>query len=542
VNFSEGTCSIAATQLNSKHTYHRRVLTVFFGMAVRTFFLLSLMWLVVVVLLLSVGSASSYCQTAANLSSLFGPYLSYGFGTPLNINRSTGIIDVLGSSGLGTSTAQTFGVGAEGDFPTLFSNRIGLDANVGYEYSYGNFISDGSQPFHLDSKFSSFSIGAMATYHLFPNWAIEIGAKASNRVSNSLVEWVSNGSGVQTTIAQGDSISSSPFHFSFPLGLAYYAPIGDDRALKLGLSLSLDKKEGAGSFVWEWVSTGLSCSFLFGKSPDTIDTSRPPPPPISISQAPVVHFEKVQNGDVHIKTGVAKWEIDTIQWYCTRSHILSLLKHGYKEEPERNVPDLYLLTDSVKLLLQDIRAARVHVPDSDVPNWSMKVMEGSRVLRSYSNRSMLHLDEEADDIKIAPRVGKSPLPIVAEYVVTNFSGVSDTGRDTLPVVINSHDSLPGRFEQDFFFVGDGEGKPTNNDFLLFRILKDSLASTHSKGRKIIVRPFFSLEESKNLIQWLITEINPGIPFSRSSEAVKQAPFTDEERQLLQHGVELRFIH
>lgn len=482
-----------------------------------------------VFLILFVLPRAAFAQADSLRSLSFGPTFSYLFGSPLDVDRQ--VVNTLGSNGLGTSYAQTFGAGAELDFPSLISHHIGLSLIGQYSSSVGEFTSDvyassdnssstpGTQQFHLSSRYGTVSLTGLAVYHLSTNWDVGLGAQMGLCIQDALTDWreilspsgatFSNGS-TRDTVATGNEISSNAFRVAIPAFVGFSLPLGNGIAFTTRLFGSADINEILAGYTGESFSAGISVSVLFGNGTSNASSREAAIPPNPI-QSPVIAspedavIAKTPSADhihaaIHLEiNGVAARtaflrEVDTL----IEEYTATLGKARIPRAESRLIRSY---------IVPDLSASRFVESESGILGWTVRISQAGRMLTEYSNLDSTQSNAMSAAIELRGSDGSDsthPAPIVAELTVTDSRGAVRAVRDTLALLTDVARVASLIHKQEYVFFAPTNPDLHHQDSLLLRNLISSLDTAGI----LTIAPLKSgrCADRDSLSSWLLSSI------------------------------------
>ncbi len=248
------------------------------------------------------------CFAKAQNSVSISPLLSVDFGSPLFINRTTGLLNPFGISPTGSSSDLSYGLGAEISMPGIISGNFGLDGRLLGMYSSGRFTFDAA-------NYSVSGIDRTLEVELGATWSNEhlnarVGPWILQSISSDVYENDPNGNNVTPANAKAASTQ---------LGLV--AGVGfqiSNFPIRPELNAHLDLTELSTAGV-NALSVGISLSYVFGSSPASTktvpNTLEVKPIPTKPTVATRVHF-LVNGSKVHgdpplerVETHVKQYEM-----------------------------------------------------------------------------------------------------------------------------------------------------------------------------------------------------------------------------------------
>jgi hypothetical protein len=205
--------------------------------------------------LLSLSFLFFALATNAQQSVSISPLASFDFGSPLFINRAAGVLNPFGIAPNGSSSNESYGIGAHVAIPD-FVGRIGLVGQLEGVYNTGEFTfaSQAYTVSGIDRKLL-LEIGALWDVQSF---AIRAGPWVSQSISRNVYENAPNG----IQIASGDSIASNKTHFGVSAGIALHIA---DFPFQPEINTHLDLTELSEAGVNAW-SVGISLTYNFEKN------------------------------------------------------------------------------------------------------------------------------------------------------------------------------------------------------------------------------------------------------------------------------------
>ncbi len=205
--------------------------------------------------LLSLSFLFFALATNAQQSVSISPLASFDFGSPLFINRAVGVLNPFGIAPNGSSSSESYGIGAHVAIPD-FVGRIGLVGQLEGVYNTGEFTfaSQAYTVSGIDRKLL-LEIGALWDVQSF---AIRAGPWVSQSISRNVYENAPNG----IQIASGDSIASNKTHFGVSAGIALHIA---DFPFQPEINTHLDLTELSEAGVNAW-SVGISLTYNFEKN------------------------------------------------------------------------------------------------------------------------------------------------------------------------------------------------------------------------------------------------------------------------------------
>lgn len=435
----------------------------------------------------------------------FGPQVSYTFGTPLDIERTA--VNTLGSNGLGTSYAHTFGAGVELHFPAIITRSIGLSLIGGYAWSIGEFTSNvfassinslsapGTQQFHLSSRYGTASLTALLAYHLSPKWDAGFGAQMGLRVQDALMEWrevlspagagFSNSSTIDT-VPTSSSISSNPFRVAVPVFLGYSMPVGNGITLASRLFASADLNEMFAGYAAESFSAGIYFSLLFGHgtAPPRRDVPRTSPsPPHSqhsgegrAQHVPTILPPNTIPPPAHILAAV-HLEINGVAAKTASVREVDTLIETFTALPENiRVPkaESRLVRSYI---VPDLSVSRFVESEEGVRGWKVRISQAGRILSEYSSADSVEQSAMSASVELSGPNG--PAPILAEMTVTNVQGTIRSVWDTLSLLADTTPVASRIQRQSYLFLPRTTADLRHQDSLMLRNLLSSLDTSGS---------------------------------------------------------------
>jgi hypothetical protein len=443
-----------------------------------------------------------------------GPYGSFTFGTPLDIDRQA--VSTLGSNGLGTSSAQTFGAGLELSIPTFFSKNIGLSLIGKYSWSTGEFTSlayassdnssnvESTQQFHLSSRYGTPSVALLAAFHLSDRWDLGLGGEFGYRVQDALTDWreILSPAGVlfvnsstRDTVATGSAISSTPFRVAIPVFVGYTIPLGNGISLTSRLFGAADLNEIFAGYSSQSFSAGISLSLLFGKhdrAANDVAVVTPPPPasrpeppsqpalsqPIPQSPPKPTPKQPIQSqsispppspahilASIHLEiNGVAARsalvrEVDTLIETFT-----ALPEHVRVPKAESRLVHSYIVPD--------LSVSRFVESEEGVRGWKIRISQAGTILSEYSSDDSVETSAISAAIELGGAHG--PAPILAELTVTNTQLATRSVWDTLSLIVDTTHIASRIEKQSYLFLPRATADLRHQDSLLIRNLLSSL--------------------------------------------------------------------
>ena len=230
---------------------------------------------ILIPLLILFFALAANAQEAITIS----PIVSFDFGSPLFINRSPGVLNSFSGTATGTSSSESYGVGAQISIPDLIG-RIGLVGQLEGVYNSGKFQFT-SRPYTVSGIDRKLVLELGALWNVQP-FAIRAGPWVSQSISRNVYE--NDPNGIQ--IASGNGIVSNATHVGLSAGIAWHIP---SFPLQPELNSHLDLWELSQAGVNAW-SVGISLTYHFGvnrASPTMLVSTRSEPERVETRSTPV---------------------------------------------------------------------------------------------------------------------------------------------------------------------------------------------------------------------------------------------------------------
>jgi len=392
------------------------------------------------------------------------PIVSFDYGKPLFINRTPGVLNSFNITPSGSSSAYSYGLGAELTFPDAIADHIGLMGGLMGIYTSGNFIFD-------DPKYTVSGIDRKLQFEVamtgnVSSFAIHAGPWLSQSLSRNVFENDPNGIG----IASGDSIASSKTHIGLSAGFTWLIPDFPFRP-ELHASLDLTERSNAGTSAW---SFGLSIGYPIPLRSDEPSASSTPVPvpsePIAIKRpaSPRVRFlingseargnPPLERVETHVKqyamVDSANIPPRVTQWVEESYHLPHLALLCVFDR--KSAGYLMILKDSLRLMEYSFGGTPNATPDSDTILDLEKDVAWNNVLNHLntgeSNRLIAELRTNREQLSLSSDT--LLLPAVDTTLVTrtiskkrfcfvlsdNFHNVSG-GKESLDLLLGKIGSL-----------------------------------------------------------------------------------------------------
>jgi hypothetical protein len=310
------------------------------------------------------------CFAKAQNPVSISPLFSFDFGSPLFIDRTTGVLNPFGISPTGSSSDVAYGLGAEIAMPNVITRNFGLEGRLLGMYSSGRFTFDAA-------NYSVSGIDRTVQIEIAPTWSNEhlsarVGPWISQSISSDVYENDPNGNNVTPANAKAASTQ-----LGLEAGLGF--PISNF-PIRPELNAHLDLTELSTAGV-NALSVGISLSYIFGSSSASTqpieNIAEVKPVPITPPIVARVHF-LVNGSEVHgnpplerVETHVKQYEmVDSAnasprvtQWVEESFHLPHL---SLACEFDRHAPsDLMLSNKGVRFMEKHFERDSVHVGGFD---------------------------------------------------------------------------------------------------------------------------------------------------------------------------------
>jgi hypothetical protein len=243
----------------------------------RTFFLL--------LSIIPFGAALAQDDTASTKIFL-GPLATYTFGSPVSINRQAGHSELFSTGGKGVSWDNAVSLGARIMLPSLFARGLGFSATANYTVGSGTFKSNEFSlqgypaDFRIVSNYQTAGLQGLATFSLGEKWYVGSGLYMTARTKSDLSQHLellssdpsvhfANGS-KDSTIASGEQLGTSRFHYGIPLAIGGRFPLSRTMYLTTEIFSQVDLGEVVRGYAGNAFSAGLSLGLLFDLEPPPV--------------------------------------------------------------------------------------------------------------------------------------------------------------------------------------------------------------------------------------------------------------------------------
>ena len=189
---------------------------------------------------------------AANAQVSISPVASFDFGSPLFINRAQGVLNPFSGTATGTSSSESYGIGAQVAIAGIIGS-IGLMGQLEGVYNTGR-LNFNSPPYTVSGIDRKLLLEVGAVWNSHPIIA-RFGPWLSQSISSDVYENDPNGNDITPSNAK-----SAATHYGLSGGLAWQIP---DFPLRPEINTHLDLTELSDAGVNAF-SVGITLSYLFG--------------------------------------------------------------------------------------------------------------------------------------------------------------------------------------------------------------------------------------------------------------------------------------